>query len=212
LFDSRYFRGDRMHTRKRSNAAFVVILGMLIAMVAFSGPANAAPYVTKASISLSTQTPRMGAKIRVCGRGFRSQQIVKITLDRRIFLRYLRTNRSGAFCATVKLPARVAGAHRMWAVAYKKSASARIRILQPGHTRVAGVSAGVGGTTSGATTSGGTVSGETASGETTSGGTTESGELAFTGATVIGAGALGGLLLVGGGLMLYTGRRRKSVS
>jgi hypothetical protein len=33
--------------------------------------------------------------------------------------------------------------------------------------------------------------------------------LAFTGASVIGIGALGGLLLVGGGLMLLAGRRRK---
>jgi hypothetical protein len=35
------------------------------------------------------------------------------------------------------------------------------------------------------------------------------GGLAFTGANAIGVGALGGLLLVGGGAMVLTGRRRK---
>jgi hypothetical protein len=41
-------------------------------------------------------------------------------------------------------------------------------------------------------------------------GTTSSGGLAFTGAAVIGIGALGGLLLVGGSMMVLAGRRRKA--
>lgn len=41
-------------------------------------------------------------------------------------------------------------------------------------------------------------------------GKTEAGGLAFTGANAIGVGALGGLLLAGGGVMVYAGRRRKS--
>jgi hypothetical protein len=196
-----------MPTSKRPFASLIVILGMIIAMMAFAGPATAVPYVTTPSISVSTQTPRMGAKIRLCGRGYRSHQTVKVTLDRRIFLAYLPTNSAGAFCATVKLPNRVAGGHRIWAVAYKKSASVWIRILQPG-VRVAGVSLSAGGTTTGGTTTGGTTTG----GTTASGGTSTSGQLAFTGAAVVGAGALGGLLLVGGGLILVTGRRRKTTA
>ncbi|HYO19750.1 MAG TPA: hypothetical protein VES02_13920 [Dermatophilaceae bacterium] len=190
-----------MPNSRRRFAPLIVIFGMIFAMMAFAGPATAAPYVRTPSISVSTQTPRMGAKIRLCGRGFRSHQTVKITLDRRIFLAYLPTNSAGAFCATVKLPKRIAGGHRIWAVAYKKSASAWIRILQPG-VRVAGASLGTDGTASGGTsTSGGT---------TTSGGTSTRGQLAFTGATVIGIGALGGLLLTGGGLLLLSGKRRKA--
>jgi len=43
------------------------------------------------------------------------------------------------------------------------------------------------------------------------GNTTNNGELAFTGAAVAGMGALGALLLVGGSLMVFAGRRRKDV-
>lgn len=279
-----------MPTAKRLNAPFIVILGIIIAMVAFAGPASAQPYVTQPTISVSTQTVRMGGQIRLCGRGFHALTRVKITLDQRIFLASLPTNSSGAFCATVRiparvfggpsgghriwasdpyrhiasawirivaptisasprtptmagqlrlcgqwfrartrvtirldnripltyfttnsrgafcgtvrLPARVSGGHRLWANdGYRGIASTWIRILLPG-VRVAGVSL----------TAGTTTNAEAISAETTSAATTSSGELAFTGAVVIGIGALGGLLLVGGGLMLLTGRRRKTVS
>ena len=46
-------------------------------------------------------------------------------------------------------------------------------------------------------------------GVSASAGTTTSGGLAFTGAEVIGIGALGGLLLIGGAIMVFAGRRRK---
>jgi hypothetical protein len=192
-----------MPTTRRLNAPFIVILGLVMAMVAFAGPANATPYTHQPTISVSTQTPRMGGHFRLCGRGFHARGIVKITLDRRIFLGSLRTNSSGAFCATVRLPARVSGGHRLWvADQYRHSASAWIRIVRPG-VRVAGVSVTAGTTTSDATTTSET---------TTSGATTSTGELAFTGAAVVGIGALGGLLLVGGGLMLFAGKRRKTTS
>jgi len=61
------------------------------------------------------------------------------------------------------------------------------------------------GTTSGST-SGSTLQ---VAGVVASSGTTPSGELAFTGAAVIGIGALGALLLVGGVIMVFAGRRRK---
>ena len=61
----------------------------------------------------------------------------------------------------------------------------------------------------------GTTSGSTSSlqiqvaGVSASAGITPSGGLAFTGAAVIGIGALGGLLLVGGATMVLASRRRK---
>jgi hypothetical protein len=44
---------------------------------------------------------------------------------------------------------------------------------------------------------------------TSAAGTTANSGLAFTGANAIGVGALGGLLLVGGGAMVLVGKRRK---
>jgi hypothetical protein len=179
------------------------MFGLIIAMVPLAGPTNAAPYSNQPSVSVSTQTPRMGSAIRFCGRGFHPRSRVKVTLDHRLWLASLPTNSSGAFCATVKLPARVSGGHRIWANdPYRHSASAWIRILRPG-VRVAGVSATASGTTGTAGTTGTT-------GTTSDTGT--SGLLAFTGSTLIGIGALGALLVVGGGLMLFTGRRRKADS
>ena len=196
-----------MPTSKRRNASFIVILGVIFAMVAFAGPANAGPYTHQATISVSTQTPRMGGQFRLCGKNFHARGIVKITLDKRIYLGSLRTNSKGAFCATVRLPRRVSGGHRLWVQdQYRHSASAWIRILRPG-VRVAGVSVTAGTTSSAATSSAATTSAATTSAESTS-----SGELAFTGAAGIGIGALGGLLLVGGGLMLFAGKRRKTIS
>jgi hypothetical protein len=59
-------------------------------------------------------------------------------------------------------------------------------------------------------TSASTGTGTNASGTTTSAsGATATGGLAFTGTNAIGIGALGGLLLVGGGAMVLVGKRRK---
>jgi len=106
-----------MSTSKRLRAPLIVMFGMFIAMMAFTGPANAATGDTYplqvAGVSLTSNAPAAGT-----------------------------------------------------------SASVPVK--------VAGVSASAG----------------------TSG-------LAFTGANAIGLGALGGLLLVGGGLMLFAGKRRK---
>jgi hypothetical protein len=188
-----------MPTRKRLSAPLILMFGLIIAMVPLAGPTNAAPYSNQPSVSVSTQTPRMGSAIRFCGRGFHARSSVKVTLDHNIWLARLPTNSSGAFCATVKLPARISGGHRIWANdPYRHSASSWIRILRPG-VRVAGVSA----TASGATGTTGTTG-------TTSEGT--SGLLAFTGSTLIGIGALGALLVAGGGLLLFTGKRRKADS
>ncbi|MBE3073511.1 MAG: hypothetical protein IMZ75_00970 [Actinobacteria bacterium] len=117
-----------MSTSKRLRAPLIVMFGMFIAMMAFTGPANAATGDTYplqvAGVSLTASVPAAGTSASV--------------------------------------PVKVAGT----------SASVPVK--------VAGVSASAG----------------------TSG-------LAFTGANAIGLGALGGLLLVGGGLMLFAGRRRK---
>ena len=81
-----------------------------------------------------------------------------------------------------------------------------------GVTASTGTTAGTGTTASTGTTAG---TGTTASaplqvaGVTASAPTSTSSGLAFTGTNAIGIGALGGLLLVGGGAMVFAGRRRK---
>lgn len=284
-----------MPTSKRVYTPFIAILGMIIAMVGFAGPASAVTYTIQPTISVSTQTPAIGSSLRVCGKGFHARTRVTLTLDRRTglgsvvatatgtFCKIVRlpdtvsgshriwandghgrvasallriigpgislsryvvavgsnvtvcgrlfhartrvilsldrrprlgtivTNSRGAFCKAVKLPPRVLGSHAIWANdSHGRVAKASIRIVRPG-TRVAGVSLSAESASGAGTTTGGDGTTIDVAG-VSAGDTTSSGGLAFTGATIIGAGALGGLLLLGGGLMLLSGRRRKTHS
>jgi hypothetical protein len=113
-----------MPTSKRLRAPIIVMFGMVMAVVAFAGPANAADY------------PPTAPSVKVLG----------VSLN------------AGVPASSV--PAKVAGTSTS--------------------VKVAGVGASA-----------------------------APGGLAFTGTNAVGIGGLGGLLLLGGGLMLFTGRRRK---
>jgi hypothetical protein len=95
----------------------------------------------------------------------------------------------------------------MAAMTFAGPASAATNPNYPGAagTTVLGVTASTGTTASAPLQ----VAGVTASAPTATAPTATSG-LAFTGTNAIGIGALGGLLLVGGGAMVFAGRRRKS--
>jgi hypothetical protein len=86
---------------------------------------------------------------------------------------------SGAFCSTLVLGASLTGTHTITATGATSARTSSTTI------KVAGVAAAA-----------------------PAADTTDS-NLAFTGAAVIGVGALGGLLLVGGAVMVFAGRRRK---
>lgn len=86
------------------------------------------------------------------------------------------------------------------AVAFAMPASAADSVYPPrAGTEVLGTSA--------STTTAASASTTTAAGAST---TAASGELAFTGGAVVGLGALGGLLLVGGTTMVVASKRRKA--
>ena len=167
-----------MPRSKRTSAALVAVLGLIMTAVAFAGPASAAPYVDQARISASTQTPAAGSSFTLTGSGFGANETVVNTLDG-ITLASARTDASGNFSVTIKLPAGVTGTRTILS-----------RGVVSGHTATISIRIGAANAASGVVTGG-------------------SGGLARTGAAVIGIGALGGLLLFGGGAMVLAGRRRK---
>jgi hypothetical protein len=153
------------------------MFGVIIAVMAFAGPANAYPPGTQPTTTVSTQTPVAGSSVTFCGSGFQPGETVAITLggtpqDSAV------ADGSGAFCSTVVLGATLTGTQTLTATGLSSGSTSSLTI------RIAGASA--------------------------SAGTAPSGGLAFTGAAVIGIGALGGLLLIGGAIMVLASRRRKA--
>jgi hypothetical protein len=153
------------------------MFGVIIAMVAFAGPAHAA-YGDQPTTSVSDQTPVAGSSLTFCGSGFQPGETVTIALDNGTNYPSVTADAAGDFCTTIVLGASLSGTHTLTATGTTSGITSTTTI------QVAGVSA--------------------------TAGTTPSGGLAFTGAAVIGIGALGGLLLVGGAAMVVAGRRRKA--
>ena len=164
-----------MPTRKRLGAPLTVMFALFIGMAAFAVPANAAPYTTAPTTSVSNQRPIAGASLTFCGSGFQAGETVAITLDNGSKYPSVVADTSGSFCTVVVLGASLSGTHTLTAtgVTSGRISSTVIQIL--------GVSANSG---TGART-----------------GTT--GGLAFTGAAVVGIGVLGGLLLLGGSALVF---------
>jgi hypothetical protein len=164
-----------MRTKSRLGAPLIVFFGVIIAMVAFSGPANAA-YGDQPTTSVSDQTPAAGSSLTFCGSGFQSGETVTITLDNSTKYPSVTADAAGDFCTTIVLGASLSGTHTLTATGTTSGITSSTTI------KVLAVGANAAPTTSG---------------------------LAFTGATAIGIGALGGLVLVGGGMILFATRRRK---
>ena len=165
-----------MSTSTRLRTPLIVMFGVIMAMVAFATPANAA-YVTPTTTSVSNRAPTAGSSVTFCGSGFQAGETVLIALDNGTRYPSVVADASGAFCTVAVLGVSLSGTHTLIAtgVTSGRTSSTTIKVL----------------------------------GVTASAGTTTSGGLAFTGAEVIGIGALGGLLLVGGAIMVFAGRRRK---
>jgi hypothetical protein len=169
-----------MPLSKRTSAAVVAVLGLIMAAVAFAGPASAAPYSDQSRVSVSTQTPAAGSTITLTGTGFGANETVINTLDGTT-LASARTDAAGNFSVRITLPAGVTGAHTILSTG-----------ATSGHVASIVLTIGAASAASGLVNTG-----------------TGTGGLAFTGAAVIGIVALGGLFLAGGFAMVLAGRRRK---
>jgi LPXTG-motif cell wall-anchored protein len=186
-----------MPTVKRLRAPLVVMFAVIMASVAFAGPASAVPYANQPSTSVNNETPAAGSKVIFCGQGLPGT--VTIVLDagsHSIQYPSVTANPAGEFCTTIILPAGLTGTHTLSANASGRTSTTTIYIRgsNSGGVLAAGVSAN--------SSIPATVAEASASAVT--------GGLAFTGTNAIGLGALGALLLVGGAALVLFGRRRKA--
>jgi hypothetical protein len=129
---------------------------------------------------VSNQNPAAGGTITFSGSGFLPGETITITLDNGTTFPSVVANAAGAFSTTITLSAGLSGTHTLTATGTTSGRTSSTTI------QVAAASANAGVTPS-----------------------TSTGGLAFTGAAVVGIGALGALLLVGGAAMVLAGRRRK---
>jgi hypothetical protein len=167
-----------MSASKRPTATLIALFGLIIAVVAFAGPANAVGYATQPKVSVSNQAPAAGSSITFCGSGFAAGEKVTVALDNGTQFPSVVASASGAFCEVLVLGVNLSGAHTITATGTTsgRTSSAKIQVGGVGASAIPNAS-GTG--------------------------------LAFTGAAVIGIGALAVLLLLGGGLMRFARRRRK---
>lgn len=85
--------------------AFIAALG-LVALVA--GPAGAAPYTNTPTVQVSTTNPAVGGTITLSGSGFGPNDTLRIAIGADV-LGTTTTDSSGAYSATVTLPASLTG-------------------------------------------------------------------------------------------------------
>lgn len=170
-------------TAKRATAALIGLFAMIVATIGFATSASAYPAGTPATVGVSTTNPAPGGTMNVSGSGFQPGETIGLTEHSDPYsLGTTVASSTGTFSTTVTLSPDLTGSHTIVAVGRSSGTTATVAIC-------------VGSCTS----AGGT-------------GTNGGGGLASTGVAVIGIGALGLVLLVGGGLMLLAGRRRTNAS
>ncbi|MGH8860772.1 MAG: hypothetical protein ACRDVG_05980 [Jatrophihabitantaceae bacterium] len=124
-----------MTAPRRLLAATAAVFGMLLATVGLASTASAAPYTNQATLSVSDQTPAVGATISVHGTGFGSSETVQLTLNSTpISLGSAMTDGSGNFSKSVKLPSGVTGTHTITAVGTSSGRTASVQITIGGGT------------------------------------------------------------------------------
>ena len=104
-----------MSTSTRLRTPLIVMFGVIMAMVAFATPANAADYATQPTTSVSNQSPTAGSNLTFCGQGFLPGETVAITLDNGTKYPSVVADTSGAFCTVVVLGASLTGTHTLTA-------------------------------------------------------------------------------------------------
>lgn len=98
-----------MQPSKLPIRAALTVFGVIVAVLAFAGPASATPYTTTPTVTVRNQTPTVGSHVTVCGSGFDARSRVQITVGNRSYSSSDRTNRSGSFCTSIELPRHATG-------------------------------------------------------------------------------------------------------
>ena len=124
-----------MPTKRRIGAPLVLMFGVIIALVAFAVPANAAPYSNATTVSVSNQKPTAGSTVQFCGTGFQPGETVTIGLDNGTTYQSAVAGASGGFCSFLVLGTTLTGTHTITARGATSGATASVQIV------VAGVSA-----------------------------------------------------------------------
>jgi len=119
-----------MPASKRLRTPLIVMFGVIMAMVAFATPANAA-YSTPTTTSVSNQGPTAGSNLTFCGQGFLPGETVAITLDNGTKYPSVVADTSGAFCTVVVLGASLTGTHTLTATGLTsgRTSSTTIKVL-----------------------------------------------------------------------------------
>jgi hypothetical protein len=120
-----------MSTRRRLSGPFILMFSVIIAVVAFAVPANAAPYTTQPTTSVSNQAPTAGSSVTFCGQGFQAGETVAIALDNGTSFPSVTADGSGAFCTTVVLGVSLTGTHALTATGATsgRTSSTTIKVL-----------------------------------------------------------------------------------
>jgi hypothetical protein len=218
-------------TSRRLSVPLIAMFGVIIAIVAFAAPASAEqPYEHHPTISVNKENPKEGSKIRVCLTGFVPGKTVVIKLDGKTLATVV-VKGDDKFCTTITLPGGVSGDETIVATGKDRTASVAIDIAAvkerdrdreragdkspdasasvPGQNagvKVLGVSASLPNNATGVSA---VVPLQVAGVSASATPAAVSSGLAFTGADVIGIGALAVLLLLGGAVMVFSSRRRK---
>lgn len=180
-----------MRTDTRAAGALIAAIGATASMVMLAGGAQAAPYATTASISVSTTNPAIGANLTVVGEGYPLSASVNVFIESTpVLLRTIQADSTGQFATTITLPTRFTGAHDI--VGTSGSSTARASIFIGPMGQVGGVTLPPPGAGAGSPRAGGpSVGGVT---------------LPKTGAQILGLSVLGAVLVAGGVTLV---RRRR---
>ena len=174
-----------MSVAKRLGAAAVAILCVLFAAVAFSQSASAYPTGTQPLIALGHDSGPVGDTVYVSGENFTPGKTATLSFHSAVVeLKTVDVNSQGKFATTITIPTDPLGLHHVEGLDVASGDVSN----DAAYTITGSGTGGTGGTGGGG------------------------GGLANTGVAVLGIAALGLVLLVGGGLMLMAGRRRKVVA
>jgi hypothetical protein len=168
-----------MSVRSRPILAALATIAVALTAASFAGPASAAPYTRQPTLSINVQTPAVGATVVLTGAGYLPAVQVTLTLHTAVTTLGFVT------------PDASGGFTKSVTLPAGVSGTHTIVGAGTGTNDTASVTITIGSSTGGGGSGGG------------------GGGLSSTGVAVVSIGTVGVALLIGGGLMLLAGRRRR---